>query len=344
MIMDDKIIKLINKFEEDPNAVSKIFGGPENVIKYILSRGDEYKQYMDPKNEIYFNNEIQDLLIWEQYQAASDKHEYLKHFAKQFLDSDVDVIGDKIVWITDKEDLAEMFDDRGRNGTARDIAERILNDDDFDYYFDNVINDFYEECIETLDDNNKKKLANKIVSELPPLSKDDFENVDFLEELWEVKGQPETLVIGEDDIDSLLDDEEATKHIMFNFFRELMWDMENSYTNAYNSAYESELADDVYGGLKGMFGDSGQMVERGKNYKGNPVWKYNIDITNSLEGFFREYFSGWKYNYNQFEYFGSFHNLMKELFDNGHEQIDFGIPDYPDHSDVQSSYNEYVEI
>jgi len=342
--MDDKIIKLINKFEEDPNAVSKIFGGPENVIKYILSRGDEYKQYMDPKNEIYFNNEIQDLLIWEQYQAASDKHEYLKHFAKQFLDSDVDVIGDKIVWITDKEDLAEMFDDRGRNGTARDIAERILNDDDFDYYFDNVINDFYEECIETLDDNNKKKLANKIVSELPPLSKDDFENVDFLEELWEVKGQPETLVIGEDDIDSLLDDEEATKHIMFNFFRELMWDMENSYTNAYNSAYESELADDVYGGLKGMFGDSGQMVERGKNYKGNPVWKYNIDITNSLEGFFREYFSGWKYNYNQFEYFGSFHNLMKELFDNGHEQIDFGIPDYPDHSDVQSSYNEYVEI
>jgi len=342
--MDDKIIKLINKFEEDPNAVSKIFGGPENVIKYILSRGDEYKQYMDPKNEIYFNNEIQDLLIWEQYQAASDKHEYLKHFAKQFLDSDVDVIGDKIVWITDKEDLAEMFDDRGRNGTARDIAKRILNDDDFDYYFDNVINDFYEECIETLDDNNKKKLANKIVSELPPLSKDEFENIDFLEELWEVKGQPETLVIGEDDIDSLLDDEESTKHIMSNFFRELMWDMENSYTNAYNSAYESELADDVYGGLKGMFGDSGQMVERGKNYKGNPVWKYNIDITNSLEGFFREYFSGWKYNYNQFEYFGSFHNLMKELFDNGHEQIDFGIPDYPDHSDVQSSYNEYVEI
>ena len=341
--MDDKIIRLINKFEEDPDAVSKNFGGPENVIKYILSRGDEYKQYMDPKNEIYFDNDLQDLLIWEQYQAAPDKNEYLKHFAKQFLDSDIDVIDDRIVWVTDKEDLAEMFDDRGRDGTARGVATRVLSDD-FNYYFDHVINDFYEECVETLDDNNKKKLANKIVSELPPLSKDDFENVDFLEELWEVKGQPETLVIGEDDIDSLLDDEEATKHIMFNFFRELMWDMENSYTNAYNSAYESELADEVYSNLKGMFGDSGQMVERGKNYKGNPIWKYNVDITNSLEGFFREYFSGWKNNYNQFEYYGSFYNLMKELFDSGYERIDFRIPDYPDYSDVKSNYNEYVEI
>jgi hypothetical protein len=139
--MDDKIIRLIDKFEEDPDAVSKNFGGPENVIKYILSRGDEYKQYMDPKNEIYFDNDLQDLLIWEQYQAASDKKEYLKHFAKQFLDNDVDVIGDRIVWVIDKEDLTEMFDDRGRDGTARGVATRVLSDN-FDNYFYNVVDNF----------------------------------------------------------------------------------------------------------------------------------------------------------------------------------------------------------
>lgn len=342
--MNDKIVKLINKFEEDPDVVSKAFGGPENVIKFILSQGDEYKQYMDPKNSVYFDYELQDLLIWEHYQAASDKNEYLKHFAKQFLDSDVDVIGDKIVWVIDKEDLAEMFDDSGRDGTARDIAKRILNDDYNEYFYDNVVNDFYQDCVETLNADNKKKLANKIVSELPPLSENDLGGVDFLEELWEVKGQPETLVIDNEDIDSLLDDGEATYHIMFNFFRDLMGDMENAYVNAYNSSYESELSDKVYGGLEGMFGDSGQMVERGKNYKGNPIWKFNIDITNSLEGFFREYFSGWKNNYNQFEYFGSFDNLMKELFDSGYDRIDFRIPDYPDSSDVESNYNEYVEL
>lgn len=341
--MDDKIIRLINKFEEDPDAVSKNFGSHQNVIKYILSRGDEYKQYMDPKNQVYFDNDLQDLLIWEQYDAAPDKKEYLKEFSREFLDSDVDVIDDKIIWVTDKEDLSEMFDDRGRDATARGVAQRVLNDD-YNFYFDDVIYDFYDECIETLNDINKTALSNKIVSELPPLLKDDFEDIDFLEELWEVKGQPETLIIGEDDINSLLDDEEATNYIMKNHFSDLMSDMENSYTNAYNSAYESELADEVYSGLEGMFGDSGQMVERGKNYKGNPVWKYQIDITNSLEGFFREYFSGWKSNWNQFEYYGSFYNLMKELFDSGYERIDFRIPDYPDSSDIRNNYNEYVEI
>jgi len=36
--------------------------------------------------------------------------------------------------------------------------------------------------------------------------------------------------------------------------------------------------------------------------------------------------------------------MLKQLFDDGMERIDFRIPDYPDYSEVESAYNEYVEI
>ena len=82
----------------------------------------------------------------------------------------------------------------------------------------------------------------------------------------------------------------------------------------------------------------------GKNYKGQDNWKFVLDITSSFPYFFKEYFSDWKNHWNQVEYYGSFEQFMKDLFDSGVEQIDFRVPDYPDMDDVVSNYNEYVEI
>jgi hypothetical protein len=36
--------------------------------------------------------------------------------------------------------------------------------------------------------------------------------------------------------------------------------------------------------------------------------------------------------------------MLKELFNDGLDRIDFRIPDYPDSDEVNSYYNEYVEI
>jgi hypothetical protein len=90
--------------------------------------------------------------------------------------------------------------------------------------FSDVINDFYNDCVETLNDNNKSLLS-KIVSELGPLTPDDIEHTTFLEELWDIEGRPETLTITEDNIDELLDDEETTKYILGYFFPDLKSDM-----------------------------------------------------------------------------------------------------------------------
>jgi hypothetical protein len=52
----------------------------------------------------------------------------------------------------------------------------------------------------------------------------------------------------------------------------------------------------------------------------------------------------WRNNYNSIEYYGSFKEMLNELFNDGLDRIDFRIPDYPDFDDVKKSYNEYVEI
>jgi hypothetical protein len=195
-----------------------------------------------------------------------------------------------------------------------------------------------------LNDNNKSLLANKIVSELPPLTSENIEQTSFLEELWEIEGQPETLSITSENVTELLEDEETTKYIINNFFPDLRSDMENAYWNAFNTAYENELSKNVYGGLEGFFGDSGKMVNVGTNRAGNDIWTYAIDVTNTFDYLFREFFMNWKNNYNPIEYYGSFKEMLNELFNDGLDRIDFRIPDYPDFDDVKDAYNEYVEI
>jgi hypothetical protein len=342
--MDDKVVSLIEKFYDNPANVSKNFGGPENFIKFVLSKGDKYSEYLDPKNEFFYENDLQDLLIWEKYQAAEDKQQFLREFVVEFLDSDMDVeSGGKISWVIDKDDVLLAFDDSGRDGTARNAAEMVFNED-FNEHFSDVITDFYDDCIRTLNDKNESLLANKIVSELPPLTSDEIKETPFLEELWEIEGQGGFLTITSDNIAELLGDDDTTEYIITNFFPDLKSDMINAYWNAYNVAYENELSKEVYEGIEGFFGDSGKMIEVGKDYKGNSRWKYEIDVTKTFEYLFKEYFSDWKNHYNPIEYFGSFGEMLNQLFDDGMERIDFRIPDYPDYSEVESAYNEYVEI
>jgi hypothetical protein len=342
-MMEDKISILIDKFYDNPEGVAKNFGGPEQFIKFVLSKGNPEEHYLDPKNQFFFDEGLQDLLIWEQYQAAPNKLEYFKHFISNFLESDLVVQNDRIIWLTDKDDLLMAFDDRGRDGTARGAAKTVFNED-FNEHFNDVISDFYDDCIETLNDNNKSLLANKIVSELPPLNSEDIKRTSFLEELWEIEGQPETLTITSDNITELLEDKVTTKYIINNFFTDLKSDMVNAYWNAFNTAYEDELSKQVYGGLEGFFGDSGKMINVGTNRAGNDIWTYAIDVTNTFDYLFREYFMNWRNNYNSIEYYGSFKEMLNELFNDGLDRIDFRIPDYPDFDDVKKSYNEYVEI
>jgi hypothetical protein len=341
--MEDKISALIDKFYDNPTGVAKNFGGPEQFIKFVLTKGNPEEHYLDPKNQFFYDEGLQDLLIWEQYQTTPNKLEYFKRFISDFLESDLVVENDRIIWLIDKDDLLMAFDDRGRDGTAKYAAEMVFNED-YNEHFNDVIDDFYNDCVRTLNDKNESLLANKIVSELPPLTSDDIEQTSFLEELWEIEGQSGFLTITSDNISELLGDDETTDYIITNFFPDLKSDMMNDYHNAFNTAYEDELSKKVYSNLEGFFGDSGKMVNVGTNRAGNDIWTYAIDVTNTFDYLFKEYFSDWNNHYNPIEYFGSFKEMLNQLFDDGLNKIDFTIPDYPDSDEIESAYNEYVEI
>ena len=341
--MEDKISALIDKFYDNPSGVAKNFGGPEQFIKFVLAKGNPEEHYLDPRNQFFYDEGLQDLLIWEQYQAAPNKLEYLKRFISDFLESDLVVENDRIIWLTDTDDLLMAFDDRGRDGTAKYAAEMVFNED-YNEHFNDVIDDFYNDCVRTLNDKNEILLANKIVSELPPLTSEDIEQTSFLEELWEIEGQSGFLTITSDNISELLGDDKTTDYIITNFFPDLKSDMMNAYHNAFNTAYEDELSKKVYSNLEGFFGDSGKMVNVGTNRAGNDIWTYAIDVTNTFDYLFKEYFSDWENHYNPIEYFGSFKEMLNQLFDDGLDKIDFTIPDYPDSDEIESAYNEYVEI
>jgi hypothetical protein len=341
--MEDKISALIDKFYDNPSGVAKNFGGPEQFIKFVLTKGNPEEHYLDPKNQFFYDEGLQDLLIWEQYQSTPNKLEYLKRFISDFLESDLVVENDRIIWLIDKDDLLMVFDDRGRDGTAKYAAEMVFNED-YNEHFSDVYTEFYDDCIRTLNDKNENLLANKIVSELPPLTSEDIEQTSFLEELWEIEGQSGFLSITSDNISELLGDNKTTDYIITNFFPDLKSDMMNAYHNAFNTAYEDELSKKVYSNLEGFFGDSGKMVNLGTNRAGNDIWTYAIDVTNTFDYLFREYFSDWENHYNPIEYFGSFKEMLNQLFDDGLDKIDFTIPDYPDSDEVESNYNEYVEI
>ena len=341
--MEDKISALIDKFYDNPTGVAKNFGGPEQFIKFVLTKGNPEEHYLDPKNQFFYDEGLQDLLIWEQYQTTPNKLEYFKRFISDFLESDLVVENDRIIWLIDKDDLLMAFDDRGRDGTAKYAAEMVFNED-YNEHFNDVIDDFYNDCVRTLNDKNESLLANKIVSELPPLTSDDIEQTSFLEELWEIEGQSGFLTITSDNISELLGDDETTDYIITNFFPDLKSDMMNDYHNAFNTAYEDELSKKVYSNLEGIFGDTVKMIVEGTNRAGNDIWTYAIDVTNTFDYLFREYFSDWENHYNPIEYFGSFKEMLNQLFDDGLNKIDFTIPDYPDSDEIESAYNEYVEI
>ena len=341
---DEKSTKIFKKFIEDPKSVSKLFGGFEETMKYFIKNG--LGNLLDPEQEFWYQYDLQDALIWNQYLNSEDQETYVKEFANKFFKSDIVVEGDRVYLIlSNKDDLLFMFDDRGRDATSRDIAKNVFSEDYNEYFYGDVVNNFYDDCVKSLNSNNEKLLKNKIVSELQPLNNDDIENTDLLGELWEMEGQPETLSITSENIDTVYDDEDTMDYIMRNFFPDLKSDMENSYYNAYNTAYEDELSKNVYSGLEDLLGNSGEFVKLGKFPTGKDRFVYQIDITKTFKDFFTKYFSDWNSHYNQIEYFGSFTQMLNEMMENDDvERIDFRIPDYPDLDNIESNYNEYVEI
>jgi hypothetical protein len=340
--MKEKALKILKLIQDDPEKIERMVGSLNSVLDYLTKHG--VIDQIDSTDEFWFDNELQDELIYKQLSNSKDKLEYIKNFIVRHTFNDLKIEGDKIIWDINPDDLVKFFDDSGRDGTAAGVAKIVFDNDFFEWFGGRTylgVNDLVSE----LDKTNRKLLGKKIIDELNgEISKEDIENsdIDLLQELLEIQGSPEFLTIDTDNINEILDNYESLKYI--NEISDIFDDLSGSWDNAYNSAYESEMSNLVWSGIEEKFGQGKVYDYTITQRDGNKLYRkgVQIDVTPNIVNLFMDYL-GNQIHYDQIDYFGSFENMMQEYF-RDESKIDFRIPDYPDHSEVVKLYNEYVEL
>jgi hypothetical protein len=339
--MEEKALKILKLLQDDPDKIGRMVGGLDSVLDYLAKHG--VINQIDSSDEFWFDNDLQDKLIYKQLNNSEDKLQYIKNFIVRHTFNDLKIEGDKIIWDINPDDLEKFFDDRGRDGTAAGVAKIVFEDDYFEWFG----GDAYlgvDSLVNELDKTNRKLLGEKIIDELNgKISEDDIENsnIDLLQELLEIQGSPEFLTIDTDNINEILDNYESLKYI--NKISDIFDDLSGSWNNAYNLAYESEMSNLVWSGIEEMFGKT-EVYDYTITQSGKKLYRkgIKIDVTPNIVNLFMDYF-GNQTHYHEIDYFGSFENMMNEYFEE-ESKIDFRIPDYPYHIERVKLYNEYVEL
>lgn len=250
--------------------------------------------------------------------------------------------------LSSREELADYFCEGGRgNNGAKEVAKQILSEDGLgnDWYFDNsikpsgVVDDLDESKIAGLKDIIFKEIGNV------ELSLEDY-NSDFFESLSEEQGTEGYFKIGPEDLNGVINDDEAFNELCKNDLEDLGQNLKSLYWNSENNAYEDELYSLVYGGLKeyfeGGFDDVPREVTRTDGTK-KTVYTSYIKISDFVGNIttFLDNNKGGTYNDSYLDYFGSYTDLIKNMIYNDDvECIDFRIPEYPDWELTRKNINE----
>jgi hypothetical protein len=316
------LTQLIEFFEE---------GEYDEIRSFVQSVfNDDYESFYDfLKSKTKIDDKLVDEFFIEEIPNQHLKIMYernpqttMNYIVDNFL-GDVQKIGEEYFMTIGREDLSNFFDDRGRNGTARDVAKRVLGDNTGEWYYDSYIE--LENIISELNKTNFEKLKTRF------LEKNEGKN--FNEETI-----TKELV---DEMDSN-DISEAIKELDVDLSSEL----QNLYSSAENYAYEGELYDLVYRELQEFFGyeDFGKWENQSyKRIDGEVINKevFRVNVTKLLDRVIPEYLNMHLTEPdNQLEYQGNLEYVLNDLFDEGEDRLDFRIPEYPDYSRTRENIND----
>ena len=346
--MEDKARKILNSIIDNPDRIERIYGSLYGALNHIISLSPKVYGEIDAKDDVWYDNGLQDEIIYSQLKNSEDEIDYIKKFIDKHNFNDLSVEGDRIIYNADLDDVLNLYDDRGRDSTAKDVAKLVLSDDGYTEWFSS---DFYDlsGLINELNKDNLQRFKLKSVEGLDGvISRQVIEeqDIELLNEMFEIQGNPEYLEVNMENISEMLEDKETSKFLFENYLADLESSLLSAYNQAYNDAFGDEISDDVYSGMEDLLGkmkrnDYTITAKDGKKfYRTN----YLIDVTPNIVNIFLEYFSDYKNNTYDIDYYGNFTNMMNEYLDNHGEKIDFRIPDYPDSRKVNQIYNDIVEI
>ncbi len=252
----------------------------------------------------------------------------IDYVVDEFL-GDVKKEGDKYYMIMSRDDLSEFFDDRGRDGTARGVAKRVLSDEPSDWYYNDSVD--VSTVVEELDEGNFDNLLHKFFVE--------HEGEEYDGEIITQEFMKNTTKNELSDMIYKLDDE-------------LSSNLTSLYSTAENYAYEEEIYNLVNRELKDFFG-----TEKWGDYITSQIRKvdgtvvnretFRVDVTNLLKRIVLEYIDMHITEPdNQFEYQANLENVIKDWFNETEDYLDFRVPEYPDYrlleKQINDLYSDYI--
>jgi len=251
------------------------------------------------------------------------------------------------LFLRDRTELAELFDNSGRDTTAKDVAERVLGEDYHEDFYEST-NNVYEDVIEELNETNENKLKHYIFREIGnvELSLENYDS-DFFQELSEEQGTEGSFMIKEEDLSDLIKDSESMGQLLNDDLSDLKSELYNIHSNAYNGAYESELYGLIWSELDTHF--VGRVIDEQTQSGEKTKWLQYVKIRD-FKGDVEKFLSnrlGSEYSEDKLNYEGSYTRMMKQLMDDGeYDWLDFRIPDYPDYGlvtkDINDIFGDYI--
>lgn len=367
---NQKASEILNRFNEGEwDELQPYFNTLITFFKFVKKYGLLEEIDLGEIPSGYFSNEVFDYLVENGIMSNLDydsvpeefKNNYLIHglehnyedtikYITSDLLTDVQIRPDGFYLYlgNDRDELASFFCGSYRNDvSAEDVAKQVFSEDGLgnDWHFDAYTKP--SDVIDDLDEKNTIHLKDVIFKEIGnvELSLEDYDS-DFFSSLSEEQGTESYFKIGPEDLNELIKDSDAINELCKKDLSELGQELKSVYWNAYNSAYENEIYELVYGGLDDYFeGKIDEVPKEITKSDGKKVTKYlnYIKIKNFVENIslFLDNNSGQSYSDSFLEYFGGYTTLMKQLiYDGDFECIDFRTPDYPDWGIIRKEINE----
>ena len=318
----------------------KLFGSMRQILTFFKKQN--ILQDIDPFDDDLsdYQLEILDYLL----NVLNDK-ETLKYCISKLDDI---VIRDDgyYLYVKDREDLAELFYGGGRDTSARDAAKAVLGEDDMWDRWGNTTDDVYRDVIEELNPENKELLKKHM---LDVLTNWKIEVDDLTPDLFNNYSEDGIFYLTPENVGDVIGDEESFMYLLDNdYLGDLSGDLYGIHSNAYNSAYETEVYNNVFGELETFFDVKNSKWESiPSNYNPEKLIEYYVlkfnpgEVFNSISKYVADT-GNWGYYNNNLDYVTSWLNMMNTFMDNGDEPwLDFRIPDYPDSRLVDKYINEF---
>jgi hypothetical protein len=311
------------EYEMIKDFVKKVFN--DNYISFYDFLEKKIDVSMDYVTE-FFMEEIPQAYLQILYNK--NPQSTIDYVVDEFL-TDVKKEGDKYYMIMSRDDLSEFFDDRGRDGTAKNVAKRVLSDEPTDWYYNDIVD--VSTVVEELDEGNFNNLLHKFFVE--------HEGEEYDGEIITQEFMKNTTKNELSDMISKLDDELSSNLTIL-------------YSTAENYAYDEEIYNLVNRELKDFFGTEkwgDYITSQIKKIDGTIVNKetFRVDVTNLLKRIVPEYIDMHVTEPdNQFEYQGNLENVIKDWFNETEDYLDFRVPEYPDYrlleKQINDLYSDYI--